>query len=364
MILLSTGDPAANTTAPAGNLAGSGWQFEGDWGGLLGTPIAPHFFLSAAHIGKQGSLFNYGGNSYTIVRSYGIPDTDLLVWQVVETFPSFAPLYTAHDELGKSFVVIGRGTQRGSAVMFNGELRGWSWGNGDSVRRWGQNTVALIFSYQSDHNDLLYATFDEPGEANESQLSSGDSGGAVFINDNGAWKLAGINFAVDGPLYTDANGGGQFNAALFDARGFFTQNGSAYEEITGAAPVPTGMYVTRISSQIAAIYSITDPFGDPDDDGIFNLLEYALRLDPLTPDVNALPTIERSADTVSLTYRKSNAASDLTFTVEQSTDLVNWAPAQTQDTVLSNSDDVKVVKATVTGVSGDHLFLRLRVTRQ
>ena len=48
---LSTADPEYNTTAPAGALADSGWQFQGLWGAYLGTVISSNAFLTAGHIG-------------------------------------------------------------------------------------------------------------------------------------------------------------------------------------------------------------------------------------------------------------------------------------------------------------------------
>jgi hypothetical protein len=47
VILFGTDDPAANTTAPIGSVANTAWSYEGKWGGFLGTPIAPHFFITA-----------------------------------------------------------------------------------------------------------------------------------------------------------------------------------------------------------------------------------------------------------------------------------------------------------------------------
>jgi len=108
VILFRTANPAANTTAPTGGLSGSGWQFEGLWGAFLGTPISPHFFLSAKHVGQAGASFAFDGSAYTLVREFGDPNSDLDLWQVVETFPTFAPLYTKSDEVGKLTVVVGR----------------------------------------------------------------------------------------------------------------------------------------------------------------------------------------------------------------------------------------------------------------
>lgn len=39
LVFITSGDTAFNSTAPGGALTDSGWQFQGDWGGLLGTPV-------------------------------------------------------------------------------------------------------------------------------------------------------------------------------------------------------------------------------------------------------------------------------------------------------------------------------------
>lgn len=360
VILMDTADPSVNTTAPTGALANSGWQFEGIWGGFLGTPIAPHFFISAGHIGQGGTDFIFQGAAYTIVRSFSLAGSDLLIWQVNETFPSFAPLYSKHDEIGKHLVVIGCGTRRGSEIFLDGTLRGWNWGDPDGTRRWGENDVVDLVPYSG--HDLVYATFDQGASPNESHLSSGDSGGAVFLNDGGAWKLAGINLAVD-DLYSAPDPSTILDAAVFDARGFYTYDGSDFTQITGATSVPTGFYASRISSELAWIYSVIDPNGDLDNDGIPNLLEYALHLDPLTPDAAGLPRVGREGNFVTLTYTRVTTATDIDYAVEQSTDLVSWAIATTQDEIISTNGDVQTIKAKIDIGASTKLFVRLLVTR-
>jgi hypothetical protein len=362
VILYRTGDPAANTTGPGGDLAGSGWQFEGTFGGFLGTPVAPHFFASARHIGQAGPYFTFAGVNYTIVKEFPDPNSDLDLWQVAETFPLFAPLYTKFDEIGKVAVVIGRGTQRGTEVFVDGTLRGWNWGASDGVERWGDNVISDIVVAASD-NEYLYGTFDAAGLPDEATLSSGDSGGAAFIQDGDVWKLAGIHYAVDGPFYTDASGNGSFLAALFDARGLFYFDGANYVEITGPDPLPAGFYPTRISSKLAWIYSVTDPAGDADGDGIANLLEYALHADPLTPDVARLPVVALEGSDLTLTYFKVTTATDIQYTVEQSFDLVAWTTASSIDEVVATDANVETIKAKVPTNGAPQLFLRLRITR-
>lgn len=254
IILFRTGDPTANTTEPAGDLAGSGWQYQGLYGAFLGTAIASHFFITVKHIGVQSNTFFYRGVNYTILQSYDDPNGDLRIYRVAEAFPDYAPLYPRNDEVGQRLVVFGRGTQRGSEVFSNGILSGWSWGGADTAVRWGENEVEKIVSVFS-LGDLLYALFDENGLPEEAHLSSGDSGGAIFLNDNGVWKLAGLNYAVDGPFFT-APGTTGFEAALFDMRGFYD---SSNVFISGDVPVASGFYASRISSKRAWIQSVIGP---------------------------------------------------------------------------------------------------------
>jgi hypothetical protein len=255
VILDSTGDPAANTTAPGGALSGSGWQYEGQWLAFLGTAIAPHFFITAAHVGGNvGDPFTYNGNSYSTVAVFDSPTSDLRIWQVSGTFATYAPLYTETSEIGRELVVFGRGTQRGGAISPNGQLAGWAWGNGDSVERWGTNIVSAIVTGGSNQGDFVVAAFDHGFDVNEAHLSTGDSGGGVFVqNSQSQWQLAGINYAVDGPYAIDAAGNSQFNAALFDQSEFYLQDDNgAWIPATG----PGHFYATRISSNAAWIQAV------------------------------------------------------------------------------------------------------------
>ena len=90
IIFASTGDPGCNTNAPGGALTNSGWQYEGQWGTVLGTPIAPTFFLAAQHVGGGiGQAFVLNGFTYHTVAYADSTNSDLRVWQVAETFPYY-----------------------------------------------------------------------------------------------------------------------------------------------------------------------------------------------------------------------------------------------------------------------------------
>lgn len=257
IIFSFTGDPAYNISAPSGALSGSGWEYQGSWGSYLGTAISPSHFITATHVGGSvGGVFVYNGHSYTTVAKQSSEFSDLTIWEVQGSFESYAPLYTGSDELGKDLMVFGRGTQRGDAITVGSEEKGWLWGRSDQVQRWGQNTVSGIAPGGATLGQFLVADFDWAAGQNEAHLSVGDSGGGVFIQDQGIWKLAGINYAVDGPFSMDGTGSG-FNAALYDADGlYYDANGTWHYLPNQSQDIATSFYATRISSNQAWIQSI------------------------------------------------------------------------------------------------------------
>jgi hypothetical protein len=270
VILMETSDPTANTTAPTGEYADSGWQYQGRWGNFLGTVISPNCFITAGHVGGAvGRDFRFEGTDYTAIASFDDPASDLRIWQVCGEFPRHALLYLAGDEVGRDLVVIGRGTQRGAEVtdsdLTGTHLRGWRWGSADGVVRWGANVVAEVIDGDGldgelggdgTVGELLRATFDLRVSTNEAHLSTGDSGGGLFIEHDGEWKLAGINYAVDGRYNTSASGAG-FNASIFDEGGLYT-GGDGDWMFNPDLPVDQagGFYATRISSHIEWIQGV------------------------------------------------------------------------------------------------------------
>jgi hypothetical protein len=259
VILYGTDDFNVNTTAPTGPLANSGWQYEGQFGSFLGTAIASNYFVTAKHIGGSvGQTFTLNGTNYTTTAVFPDPSSDLQVWQVAGTFPIQAPLYSSApgSEVNLNLVVFGRGTRRGSSVLVGNDshLGGWLWGASDELERWGTNVVESIYTDPS-FGRLVRAAFDNNAGPNEAHLSSGDSGGAVFVfnSTTNRWELAGINLGVDGPFSTSSDGANAFNAAMFDTTGLVVpgDNGTWV-----AAPNPSAFYSTEIAAHRRFIESI------------------------------------------------------------------------------------------------------------
>lgn len=267
MIFYSTGDTSFNTTAPTGSFASSGWQWVGSWIGFQAAPIGPHHFLAARHVGGSiGDVFVFDGVSYTTVAYTDDTVSDLRIWQVSGTFPTWAPLYRQSNETGRTVIVFGRGKTRGSEVLVDGMLKGWMWGSSDGQLRWGLNTIASVVDGGSYWGSLLYATFDQIGGTNEVDLAQGDSSAPCFINDGTGWKLAGVGAAVDA-YFNTTNSGNGFVAALFDARGLYYSGTppTGWALVTGAQPVPAGFYLTQVSVRAGWIDGIVPPVDLPDD---------------------------------------------------------------------------------------------------
>lgn len=94
-------------------------------------------------------------------------------------------------------------------------------------------------------------------------------------------------------------------------------------------------------------------------------MEYAFNTDPTKPSTTNRPVASIDSVYLSLTYTKLLGATDLTFTIEQSTDLVSWTTVSSVNQVVSDNGILQVIKAQVprsnAGANGK-LFLRLRVS--
>jgi hypothetical protein len=120
VILISSGDPEYNTTPPRGRYANSGWQWHIPWMGCTGVIVGQEYFIASRHVGGWiGAEFVHRNETYRTVAFWHEPTgRDLTVWKVDRKFEgSYAPLSRKSDELGKEFVVHGRGTQRGLEVI-------------------------------------------------------------------------------------------------------------------------------------------------------------------------------------------------------------------------------------------------------
>ena len=279
VVFYETADPSHNATAPTGQYADSGWQYEGIFGGFLGTMISPQLFITAQHIGVQSttfvssSLFNGVADvTYTIDTSanssvgyWDITGTDLRIYKVNETFPVYAELYTASNEIGQTLVTNGLGGPRGDEVIVASESKGWETGGSDGIARWGANEVSAIYS--TPVGDVLAAEFNAVNGVEETFLASGDSGGGLFIKDGATWKLAGVNYAIEENFDTNniTGDGPEFTGAIFDKGGLYQGSDAGGWTLipnTGT-DIPEQFFASRISTNVTDINAIIQAVPEP-----------------------------------------------------------------------------------------------------
>ena len=121
---------------------------------------------------------------------------------------------------------------------------------------------------------------------------------------------------------------------------------------------------TRFTSAQLADSLVSGDTADPDADGLNNLLEYALDTEPLTTTPPPLITA-LDGDRLAITYLEAAGRTDLTYSVETTTDLnQSWStgPEHLEETArvpVANGEQVTVRRIT----PAERQFLRLRVTR-
>ncbi|MEI6605507.1 MAG: cadherin-like beta sandwich domain-containing protein, partial [Verrucomicrobiota bacterium] len=83
--------------------------------------------------------------------------------------------------------------------------------------------------------------------------------------------------------------------------------------------------------------AVSGELATPANDSISNLMKYAMALNPMVSATGNLPTTSPQAGYLTLTYRQSKTATDVTYTVQASDTLGDnsWTPATT---VLSQTD--------------------------
>lgn len=117
---------------------------------------------------------------------------------------------------------------------------------------------------------------------------------------------------------------------------------------------------------IQKLGSIQSPSSDPDGDGLSNLLEYAMALEPTIPDAQNAPSVSVAPNgRLQLTYRRNLQATDLTYSVQGVSDLgAAWLPLVSPSTEdLGTVGNVQTLRATDTVDPGLRRFLRLSITK-
>ena len=238
----SPDSPAARVDA---NLAGS--RFAGvaaisiNGGTYSGVVIAPQYVLTAGHVAAAGAasqmqvVLNPGATpwtsaviSATTYPTYNFPGDDLAILQLATPVPAGVPVYPLYSGTIRTGLTL---WLAGYGASGNGNV-GVSIGASNTVKRTGENALdqltAQLASGGPVSSYFLY-DFDGPsgngplggptlGNAVETMVAVGDSGGPSFVQVGSALELLGINTFVAAPngqsvTYTFGDYGGGIVAA-------------------------------------------------------------------------------------------------------------------------------------------------------
>lgn len=202
-----------------------------------------------------------------------------------------------------------------------------------------------VFRYTTAGGLQVVATFD------------GNNGRATADNGAGLVFTGGLTTTPDGTIYGSAPGGGP-------------AGGGVLFRITGNSPLAAWK-----SLHLGSPGASDD--GDPDRDGLPNVLEYALGKIPTLPDAAGQPAASIATNFLRLTVPRDPSRNDVTLTVEATADLAGpwtslatsthgtpfsgpgYLSGETPDTSIKSV----IVRDIVAVSSGPRRFIRLRVTR-
>jgi hypothetical protein len=108
--------------------------------------------------------------------------------------------------------------------------------------------------------------------------------------------------------------------------------------------------------------AISGPEADPDRDGMANLLEYAFNSNPKQAKSAHRPLVQTEAAGLSIIYTKVIEATDLDYTVEESTALTTWTSSAVESEVLADDGRLQTIRLTLSAGGGPAKFLRVRAT--
>ncbi len=220
---------------------------------ISGTLIAPNWVLTAGHVDAVSNFQIRGaGTVYSIAEIVRHPtfvangndlnrgfDLALVRLNTAVVGVTPASIYRGTNEVGQTGTITGFG---------DGGVGSIGVANLPAIQRAGTNVIDSVISFANGaQNSALLTDFDGPNVGNnttgsaaitlhEYQLARGDSGGGMFIFENGEWKLAGVNSGIAGQNALIV--GGNANNAGFGAISVYTRVTSFQNYIDGIVAVP------------------------------------------------------------------------------------------------------------------------------
>jgi hypothetical protein len=180
-----------------------------------------------------------------------------------------------------------------------------------------------------------------------------------------AWLTVASNGAVSGTPPTSALGANNFVVSVADGSG--GTDSTTLQINVVAAPFELWKQENFTPQQLAQS-GVVGYLDDPDRDGVANLLEYALGMDPNQASSSGLPVGAVTGDYLSLSFNRQIYADDITYRVEAVENLnSSWVEIWNSFNVHygggSNPSQQVTVQDTVPVSDSPKRFMRLKVTK-
>lgn len=107
--------------------------------------------------------------------------------------------------------------------------------------------------------------------------------------------------------------------------------------------------------------TVSGPNADPDHDSLVNLLEYALGLEPKSPNTADLPAVTVEGSDWVYTVTRPAGITDVIYTFEYSTDLVDWSTVTAQ--FVATSGGMEIWRAMSPVISAPNCYFRLKISQ-
>lgn len=276
---------------------------------------------------------------------------------------------------GKTVTQLTAGGASSLALCSDGSVAFWGGGGGTN----GQMVPVTIFT------------------GSISALAAGDAHwlaltdyGSVAVWGSGTGSAVPIGFSISGPPAISIAAGFSHSMALLSDGTLFTWGSSQIINGTFHPMTEAGIRFSKLQSSASRHYSqalaaypnpeavrrnwrqqkfgdpansgIATDDADPDHDGLPNLMEYALNLDPNAFTPAPMELYPNGTDLQCYYTRSGTAhAAGVTYRVEWSDDLSNWSTTGVIEEVIYNGGTMQEMKATLPTGNGGRRFVRLRV---
>ncbi|HJT82307.1 MAG TPA: hypothetical protein VJ719_14020 [Chthoniobacterales bacterium] len=380
---------AANQISDDGSIV-FGWGFGTDgnqhafrWSSATGyqSLSEPSGYAASAPAGRGvsadgtisvGDIISYDGNSHEIAhQAYRwTAATDMQTIGVLPGGNYSAALAVSKDGsrvFGVSQSARVPGNNQLGFFQFDGELFLWTPAEGMTAVGGppGYDTYGNLSGLSGDGAFAVVAAIDSTGNNNDDafvyQIATrtfvrlGDllaAGGAIDPGDSGWIRIAPSGISDNGnTIFGTGRNPNQSD------EGWIARFPDGFLAASQAATYPDWQQQHFSAGQDGTSMS------DPDLDGIPNAVEFASATNPWDASSGFRPSIKKAGSNSEFVYRRLHLPGNITYTVQQSTDLIHWSPVSPMNTILAEDSEFRLVQASAPTNASSRIFLRVHLTQ-